>query len=138
MFASRLPWSIARSNGNFRRVLALIVIGALLYGIGVQVARACLPAVLQSHLHVAVTVDGEPDPCHGDAGITRAVCEAHCRGEAQSTRASLNFDLPAAPPLDVVGPVEPVIVFAHNESDTPPPPRDNGPPLHLLFHRFLR
>lgn len=138
MFASRLPWSIARSNGSFRRALVLIVIGALLYGIGVQTARACLPAVLQSHLHVATTFHGEPAPCHGDAGITRAVCESHCRSEAQSTRASLNVDLPAAAPLDMLGAVSPVIVVARNDAEATTPPRDSGPPLHVLFHRFLR
>lgn len=138
MFALPHPWSIARRGGTLRRALLLIVLGAVLYGIGVQAARACLPAVLVSHVHTVATADGQPEPCHGDAGAARAVCESHCRSDAQSTRASLNFDLPAAAPVDIAGPIVPVMLVAHNDGDTAPPPRDNGPPLHLLFQRFLR
>ncbi len=137
MFALQHPWSLARSNGTLRRVLLLIVLGAVLYGLGVQAARACLPAVLVSHVHSVSIADGQPEPCGGDAGVARAFCESHCRSDAQSTRASLNFDLPAAVPVDVARPVGPIMLVAHNHGDTAPPPRDSGPPLHVLFHRFL-
>ena len=132
------PWSIARSNSALRRVLLLLVLGAVLFGAGVQAARACLPSMLSSHLHVAASSDDLPEPCHGDAGIARAVCESHCRTDAQSTRAALNFDLPAAAPADAFAPMTPIVVALLTAVDTAPPPRDNGPPLHLLFHRFLR
>ena len=132
------PWSLARRTGNARRALLLLMLGALLYGFGVLAARACLPTVLATHMQAVAVASAEPAPCHGDAGITQAVCESHCRTDVQNSRISLNFDLPAAVPLETAIPVTPIIAVALSDSDPSLPSRDGGPPLHVLFHRYLR
>lgn len=121
-----------------RRTLLLLVLGALLYGLGLQAAKACLPTVLPTHMHFASVAAEPQQPCHDDVGLTQAVCEPHCRNNAQNSRVSVSFDLPAAAPLDSAAPVAPVLVVAAIDSDFDLPPRGSGPPLHILFHRFLR
>ncbi len=121
-----------------RRTLLLLVLGALLYGLGLQAARACLPTVLPTHMHFD-SVAGEPRlPCHDDAGLAQAVCESHCRTNAQNSRVSVSFDLPAAAPMVSAAPMAPVLVVAAIDHGFDLPPRDGGPPLHILLHRFLR
>jgi hypothetical protein len=137
MLAALAPWSIARSRAAPRRVLLLLMLGALLYGLGMQAARACLP-IIAAYEHAEVLSRGDaPDHCHGDEALALAVCESHCRTDVQSNRASLNFDLPAAVPLDGAAALAPTVTVAASDGAMPPS-RDRGPPLHLLFHRFLR
>jgi hypothetical protein len=138
MSSALAPWSIARRTGGLRRALLLLMLGALLYGLGVQAARACLPVALATHMHVVGDGSAEPAPCHDDAGITQAVCESHCRADAQNSRVTLNFDLPAAVPVQAETAVAPLIAVAVSEGDPSLPSRDGGPPLHVLFSRYLR
>ncbi len=138
MLPAATLWSIARNDGATRRVLLLLMLGALLYGFGVQAARACLPTVLASHAHHAALTGLAAEPCHDDAGVVQLVCESHCRTDAQSARLSFSFDLPVAAPLDAPRPAAPLPLAAPGDSGAEPPLRDSGPPLHVLFHRFLR
>jgi len=138
MLPAAAPWSIARSDGATRRVLLLLMLGALLYGLGVQAARACLPTVLASHAHHAALTGIDAEPCHDDAGVVQLVCESHCRTDVQSARLSFSFDLPVAAPLDAPRPAAPLLLAAPGDGGFEPPPRGSGPPLHVLFHRFLR
>jgi len=121
-----------------RRTLLLLVLGALLYGLGLQAARACLPTVLPTHVHFDSVAAEQRQPCHDDAVLTKAVCESHCRNNAQNSRVSVSFDLPAAAPMDSTVPMAPVLVVAAIDNDFDLPLRDSGPPFHILFHRFLR
>jgi len=114
------------------------MLGALLYGLGVQAARACLPTVLASHTHAAALAGTDAERCHSDAGVVQLVCESHCKTDAQTARLSFTFDLPAAAPLDAPRPAAPLLLAALTEGNAAAPPRESGPPLHLLFHRFLR
>ncbi len=138
MLPAPTPWSIARHAGATRRALLLLMLGALLYGLGVQAARACLPTVLASHTHAAALAGTDAERCHSDAGVVQLVCESHCKTDAQTARLSFAFDLPAAAPLDAPRPAAPLLLAALSSGDDAAPLRDSGPPLHLLFHRFLR
>lgn len=129
--------SPAGTRSGLGRVLVLIVLGAFLYGIGVQSARACLLATELSDRHTVAADEGLPDPCHGDSAMTRAACEPHCRSEATSARASPSLDLPVAAPPDLPAPVPAVSLVARRDGPSVSPPLDAGPPLHVLFHRFL-
>jgi len=131
------PWSIARNSGAPARLLLLLVLGALLYGLGVQAARACLP-LIAAHEHIEGTATGaDQDRCHDEQTPSQVVCESHCRTDAQSNRVSLSFDLPAAAPLATVVVMAPIVSVASGASDLTVL-RDAGPPLHLLFQRLLR
>lgn len=132
------PWSIARHHDRMRRALLMLMLGVLLYGLGVQAARACLPTTMASHAHAAALSEPDRQPCHDEVGVSQLVCESHCRTDVQSTRLSFSFDLPAAAPLHAPGPIAPLIAIASSDGSRAAPPRDNGPPLHLLFQRFLR
>lgn len=136
MLGAPTPWSIARCNGSARRLLLLLALGALLFGLGMQAARACLPETV-AHTHAEVLGGGETSHCHDDVALAQAVCESHCRADAQSSRVSLTPDLPAAAPLDAVAPLALVTPIARSDGSAPPP-RDGGPPLHVLFQRFLQ
>jgi hypothetical protein len=129
------PWSIARRAASGRRAVLLLVLAALLYGFGMHAARACahqLPATAQPDaLHGG-------HPCHGDADVAEAACEAHCRTDTQSGRLSLSFDLPAAMPLAAAPSLAPATPVGPLALDQSPPRRDTGPPLHILLHRLLR
>lgn len=138
MLPAATPWSIARRAGVVRRTLMLLMLGTLLFGLGVQAARACLPTVLATHAHAADADGGDGAPCHGEAGVVQLVCESHCRADTQSARLSFGFDLPAAAPLDAPRPAAPLLLAALDAGDNAAPPPGSGPPLHLLFHRFLR
>jgi hypothetical protein len=130
------PWSIARGSAVSRQVLLLLVLGALLYGFVVHAARACVQAAAPAQAEALAS--GSPsDHCHESEAAALTACESHCRADAQSSRASLSFDLPAAAPLDAAVPLAPIITLAASDGAAPPP-RDSGPPLHVLFHRFLR
>jgi hypothetical protein len=131
------PWSLARRTVRGRRAVLLLLLAALLYGFGLHAARACSPAAAASVHDVAVAGGS---PCHGEMNIdvAEAACEAHCRTDVQSGRASSGFDLPAAVPLDLAAsPVPPSPVGSILAGFTPAR-RDSGPPLHILLHRLLR
>lgn len=137
MSAAPTPWSIARSSRAPARLLVLLVLGALLYGLGVQAARACLP-LIAAHDHLELPATGaDRDRCHEEQTPSQVVCESHCRTDAQSNRVLLSFDLPAAAPLATVVALAPIVSVAAGAGDLPAPP-DAGPPLHLLFQRLLR
>lgn len=129
------PWSIARRAAFGRRTVLLIVVAALLYGIGMHAARACAPGASAAVHQSAAAVD---NPCHGEIDVARGACEALCNTDTQSGRVSPSFDLPVAAPLDLSAsltppsPVGPLVLVAA------PTRRDTGPPLHILLHRLLR
>jgi len=129
------PWSLARRAAFGRRAVLLFVLAALLYGFGMHAARACAHNTVVS-AQQGVMSDGHP--CHGDADLAEAACEAHCRTDTQSGRLSLSFDLPAAAPLDVAPSLAPPAPIGPLALDVAPPRRDAGPPLHILLHRLLR
>lgn len=132
------PWSLARRAAAGRRGVLLLVLAALLYGFAMHAARACQqPGAIAGAQDIAA-VQGAP--CHhGEADVAQAACEAHCRTDAQSSRLSLSFDLPAAAPADLVAaPLAPLLPARTVVPDTAPQRRDTGPPLHILLHRLLR
>ena len=132
---ARSPWTLARHADGSRRALLLFVVAALLFGFGMHAARACIPvapAAAQAH---AVQ---PAQPCHGEVDLAQAACETHCNSDAQSGRASLNFDLSAAAPTDLAVVLAPPVPVGPLALDTAPPRRDTGPPLHILLHRLLR
>jgi hypothetical protein len=129
------PWSLARRTAAARRAVLWLLLAALLFGFGMHAARACVPGVPAAAHHAA-----GGSPCHGepDIDLAEAACEAHCRTDIQSGRASPSFDLPPAAPADLsasMAPPPPVgpLTVAHAE-----PCRGTGPPLHILLHRLLR
>lgn len=130
------PWSLARRAAFGRRAVLLLVLAALLYGLGLHAARACAhgSAVLAQQAALA----GNPPCHHGDVDVAEAACEAYCRTDTQSGRASPSFDLPAAAPLDFAPSLVPPAPVGPLALDAAPPRRDTGPPLHILLHRLLR
>jgi len=90
------PWSLARRAAHGRRAVLLLVLAALLYGIGMHAARACAPAAAAAVHHSAIAAG---NPCHGEIDVAQAACEALCNTDTQSGRASPSFDLPAAAPV---------------------------------------
>ncbi len=129
------PWSLARRAAHGRRAVLLLVLAALLYGIGMHAARACAPAAAAAVHHSAIAAG---NPCHGEIDVAQAACEALCNTDTQSGRASPSFDLPAAAPLDLCASLAPPTPVGPLVLDTAPPRRDTGPPLHILLHRLLR
>ena len=130
------PWSLARRGAVSRRALLLLVLAALLYGLGLHAARACVhgSAVFAQPAALA----GNPPCHHGEVDVAEAACEAYCRTDTQSSRVSLSFDLPAAAPLDFAPSLVPQAPVGPLALDAAPPRRDTGPPLHILLHRLLR
>jgi hypothetical protein len=113
----------------------LLALAALLYGMAMHAARACVPAATP-----VGSLAAEAERCHGDpaASVAEAACEAHCRTDVQSSRVDVSFDLPAAAPQDVVVAHAPLTLLEPVALAQSPPRRDTGPPLHILLHRLLR
>lgn len=130
------PWSLARRADRGRRAVLLLALAALLYVFGMHAARAC------GHVASAMVQHSAASPCHdeadADVDLAQAACEAHCRTDAQTGRASPSFDLSAAAPLCVALLPAPPAAAETLTLAAAPPRGDTGPPLHILLHRLLR
>jgi hypothetical protein len=130
------PWTLARRAAGGRRTLLLFVVAALLYGFGLHAARACLPAAgTATHAHAA---QSGGHPCSDEVDLAQAACETHCQSDAQSGRALIGFDLPAAAPPNLAASLAPPKPSGPHARGAAQLRRDSGPPLHIVLHRLLR
>lgn len=131
------PWSLARRSAAGRRGVVMILLTVLLYALCMHAARACHPAAAV-HYGAEVVAGAHCGGGDEDVDVAQAACEAHCRNDAQSSRLSLSFDLPAAAPAVFAPPAAPMPPAQSPAPGFAPELHDWGPPLHILLHRLLR
>lgn len=132
------PWSLARRSAAGRRGVVMILLTVLLYALCMHAARACHPAAAAVHHGAEVVAEAHCGGGDEDVDVAQAACEAHCRNDAQSSRLSLSFDLPAAAPAVFAPPAAPMPPAQSPAPGFAPELHDWGPPLHILLHRLLR
>ena len=129
------PWGLARRSPCGRRAVLMMLVAALLFGLGMHPSRACTQAAARA---LEPVMSADSGPCHGeDLEVAHAACETYCQSDTQSGRVSTLADLPVAAPAvhAALVPLSPASRFAWTAA---PLPRDSGPPLHILLHRLLR